>query len=424
LFAFLEDLLLLRKPSPDAGRAAMIHFAMRFQQLTGPIMAKAVEDTAFYRYNRLLCLNEVGGDPGRFGTSLERYHADNLERARSWPLSMVTLSTHDTKRGEDASARIAVLSEIPSQWRQIVARWARKTEPHKTPVGEGERYAPSPRDEYTFYQTLVGAWPFGWNGRNNGEDLAKRMVAYMEKAAHEAKVETSWVRPDEEYDRGLRAFVEGAMADPGFMDDFARWSARIDIAGATNALAQTLLKFTVPGVPDTYQGCELWNQSLVDPDNRRPVDFALRRKLLSEIVARAEDPGPLARDLLARWTDGAVKLYVAHLALLTRVRTGDLFRKGDYEPLDGGEHVVAFARTLGARRAVVVVPRLTIPLVDEARPWPIGDAWRGTTVSLPHGTYRNVYTGRVHHADPTLRLADVLADFPVALLVNRDAGPS
>jgi (1->4)-alpha-D-glucan 1-alpha-D-glucosylmutase len=244
------------------------------------------------------------------------------------------------------------------------------------------------------------------------------MNAFLQKAAREAKVETSWTRPDEAYEEGLRAFVEGALSDDGFVADVAQWSARIDVAGATNALAQTVLKICAPGVPDTFQGAELWHQSFVDPDNRHPVDFGLRRKLLAEIVARAEDPSALSRDLLARWKDGAVKLYLTHLALRTRARLADLFRGGAYEPIDGGEHVVAFARTLGERRVVVVAPRLTMSLVDAARPWAIGDVWRGATLEVRPGAYRDAFTGRLHRADPTLRLADVLVELPVALLVD------
>jgi (1->4)-alpha-D-glucan 1-alpha-D-glucosylmutase len=333
---------------------------------------------------------------------------------------MSALSTHDSKRGEDASARIAVLSEVPAEWRQTVARWSRKTEPHKRPVSEAGAAAPSRRDEYTFYQALVGAWPFGWNGQDGDgrSELRARVGAFMRKAAREAKVETSWIRPDEAYEEGLAAFVEGALSDDGFMADVARWSARIDVAGATNGLAQTLLKLCLPGVPDTFQGAELWNQSFVDPDNRRPVDFGVRRKFLAEITARAEDPSALSRDLRARWTDGAIKLYLTHVALRTRTRLADLFRGGDHEPLDGGEHVVAFARRSGARRIVVVVPRLTTSLVDDTRPWAVGDIWRGATIDLRPGSYRDAFTGRHHRADPSLRLADVLAELPVALLVD------
>jgi isoamylase len=418
-FAFLEEVLLMRLDGSEEERRSCIFFAMRFQQLSSPVMAKAVEDTAFYRYNRLLCLNEVGGDPAHFGTSLERFHAGNLERARSWPLGMVTLSTHDSKRGEDASARIAVLSEIPSEWEQAAGRWARKLDSHRDRKA-GTGGAPSARDEYTFYQALVGAWPFGWNGGAGDarRELGERLVAYMEKAAHEAKLETSWLQPDEHYDRQLRSFIEHAFADDDFMADVAGVSARIDVAGASNALAQALVKLCAPGVPDTYQGAELWNQSLVDPDNRRVVDFARRRQLLDELGARAGDRGGLARELIARWSDGAIKLYVVREALRARARLGDLFRVGAYEPLDGGEHIVAFARVHQRQRAVVVAPRLTRALVPQADRWAMGAVWGDTSIEVPESTYRDVFTGRLHHASPRLNVADLLSEFPVALLTE------
>jgi isoamylase len=418
-FAFLEEVLLMRLEGSAEERRSCVSFAMRFQQLSSPVMAKAVEDTAFYRYNRLLCLNEVGGNPARFGTSLERFHAGNLERARSWPLGMVTLSTHDSKRGEDASARIAVLSEMPAEWEQAVERWARRLEPHHA-RGDGASRAPSPRDEYTFYQALIGAWPFGWDGAAGDEraQLASRLAGYMEKAAHEAKLETSWLQPDERYDRGLRAFIERAFADDDFMADVAGVSARVDVPGASNALAQTLVKLCSPGVPDTYQGAELWNQSLVDPDNRRAVDFGRRRQLLDDLTARQGDRGALARDLVARWSDGAIKLYVVREALRARARLGEIFRGGDYEPLDGGEHVIAFARAQGGHRAVVVAPRLTRAVAREAGGWAMGSVWGETTMEAPRGVYRDVFTGRLHHPGPRLKVADVLSEFPVALLLE------
>jgi (1->4)-alpha-D-glucan 1-alpha-D-glucosylmutase len=418
ILSFLEDVLLLRVEAGEELQKGLTYTALRFQQLTGPVMAKSVEDTAFYRYNRLLALNEVGGNPARFGTSVEEFHAQNLERARSWPLAMVTTSTHDTKRGEDASARIAVLSEMPEEWQRTVTRWSHRAEPYRG--GRGNRAAPSRRDEYTFYQALVGAWPFGWDGTgegaSDGDPLVNRMTAYMEKAAKEEKEETSWIRPDADYDRALRAFVEGTMHDQGWMSDAARFVARIAPYGASNAIAQTLLRLCVPGIPDTYQGSEFWNQSLVDPDNRRPVDFAARARVLDQILARREDPAGLARDLLGRWPDGAIKLLVTHLALRVRCELPDTFLHGDYLPLAAGENIIAFARTFGASRVAVVVPRLTFRRTGGATPWALGGVWRDEVLSLPAGQYRNVFTGRVHEGGSALRLADLLADFPLALL--------
>jgi isoamylase len=416
IFAFVQDVLLLRIEASDELKKGLTYVALRFQQLTGPVMAKSVEDTVFYRYNRLLALNEVGGDPGRFGTSIDELHAQTLERTRAWPLAMITTSTHDTKRGEDAAARIAVLSELPSEWQQAVTRWSRRAEPYHATVGD--RPAPVRRDEYTFYQTLVGAWPFGWDGGGDREPFIGRMAAYMEKAAKEGKEETSWIRAAEAYDGALRAFVEGIMRDDGFMRDMARFEARIGSYGASNALAQTLLKLCVPGVPDTYQGSELWNQSLVDPDNRRPVDFAARSSMLEAMRARLGDPGPLARELLGRWSDGAVKLFVTHVALRARAERRHAFLHGEYLPIGAGPHAVAFLRSHGAERVAVVVPRLALTLTRGAAPFALGAVWGQQTLALPEGRYRDAFTGRLHGGGPAVRLAELLSDFPLALLLD------
>jgi isoamylase len=407
----------LRAEGSDEERRAQACFALRFQQLTGPVMAKAAEDTAFYRYNRLLALNDVGGDPARFDTSIEAFHAENVDRLRSFPLSMITTSTHDTKRGEDAAARIAVLSEMPTEWQRAVTRWARIAEHHKRLVDD--RSAPSRSDEYNLYQALVGAWPFGWDGRRNRDDFTSRVTAFMDKAIKEAKQETSWTYPNARYEKAVRAFVEALLRDDAFMDDAASFCARIGTYGASNALAQTLLRICSPGIPDTYQGAELWNQSFVDPDNRRPVDYAVRRAALKEMREQKSTPGALSRSLLQRWTDGAIKLYVTHVALRTRSRLREVFLRGDYKPLSGGEHVVAFARTAAAERVVVVTPRLTYRLTGGERPWAVGEVWREQTLAIPRGRYVDALTGRRHQAARTaLRLSELLTELPVALLVS------
>jgi len=421
ILTFLEDVLLLRVEAQDELQKGLTYVALRLQQLTGPVMAKAVEDTAFYRYNRLICLNEVGGDPGQFGTSLERFHAQNLERRESWPLGMVTTSTHDTKRGEDAAARIAVLSEMPAEWEQLVSRCSRRAERYKGRAADAT--APSRRDEYTFFQALIGVWPFGWDGRDaNGrlesrEALARRLVEYMDKAAKEAKVETSWIRPSPDYEATTHRFIEGVIGDDGLMGDLARFEQLIGSHGASNALAQTLLRLCVPGIPDTYQGSELWHQCLVDPDNRRPVDFARRRSLLAEISARMSAPGPLAAELLGRWQDGAIKLFVTHLALETRARFKDVFLHGDYTPLPGGAHVVAFVRSAAGRRIVVITPRFPFTLTRGQASWAVGKSWGATALALPEGRYRNALTGAEHTGGANnIPLAELLATFPLALL--------
>ena len=413
VFEFLQDILLVRAATTSDERAVHESFALRFQQLTSPVMAKSVEDTAFYRYHRMIALNEVGGDPTHFGMSVEDFHALSSERLRSWPLSMLTTSTHDTKRGEDAGARISVLTEMPALWRRTVTQWARVAEAFKTPVDDTP--APARRDEYLFFQALVGAWPCGWDGRSSRDAFTERMASFMEKATNEAKVETSWIRPNALYDRALRVFVERALNDDVFMEDVRAFCLRLGTYGASNGIAKTLLRLCSPGVPDTYHGAELWNQSLVDPDNRREVDYPLRRALLEQIEA-ASDRGALLRRLLETWTDGAIKLFVTQVALRTRREQPDVFLRGNYDPLRAGDHAIAFARTRGTQRVVVCVPRLAFKLTRGEHPWAIGDAWGDQTLPLPIGDYREAFTGTTFHSDGLIRIADLLRAFPAALL--------
>jgi (1->4)-alpha-D-glucan 1-alpha-D-glucosylmutase len=411
-FDFLERVLLLR----ERGDAA-VRFTMRFQQLTGPVMAKGVEDTAFYRYVRLVCLNEVGADPYRFGTSVNDFHAHNAAALALHPLSMTTTSTHDTKRGEDVRARIAVLSELPEEWSRFV-REVREACAPWVGTAQGSE-APSPGDAYLFHQTVVGAFPF----EGIGDDAAlgrftDRLAAYMKKASYEAKVRTSWTSPNAEYDRALDRFVRGALGAPGVRALFEAFVGRIASHGATNSLAQLALRLASPGVPDVYQGCETWSLSLVDPDNRQPVDFAGRRQALADLRARGEPTPELARDLVASFADGRIKLHVSRIGLRLRREIPALFLDAAYEPLEGTEHVVAFQRSLHDRRLVCVVPRLTARLTRGERPWALAEAWGDVRLKLPvPGRYRNVFTGeRLDEAKP--RMADVLRRFPVAWLVN------
>lgn len=439
IFDFVRDVLLLRHPGhlAPAERSARRHFAMRFQQTTGPITAKGVEDTAFYRYNRLVSLNEVGGDPARSGEPVATFHERNARRLERWPESMLATSTHDTKRGEDVRARIDVLSEVPAawaaearRWRGIARRWRREVDGHA---------APDANDEYLLYQTLLGAWP----ARDEDEPLetfTARIAAYMEKATKEAKRRTSWINPSEAYDRAVREFVGGLLAaDGAFLPAFRPFQHLIAAHGAVNSLAQTLLKLTVPGLPDLYQGTELWDLSLVDPDNRRPVDFARRRTLLEALQAEiAAAPGgdatALCAELVAGWPDGRVKLYLTHRALTLRRERPRLFAAGGYRPLDGGgrraEHLVALARTEGPAAVLVVVPRLTARLAGLTGRFPLGEAaWDGTWITLPAdlaGDYRDRLTGLTLASERrdgrvVLPAAALLAHFPVALLERAGA---
>jgi (1->4)-alpha-D-glucan 1-alpha-D-glucosylmutase len=363
-------------------------FAVRFAQASAPVMAKGEEDTAFYRYLPLISLNEVGGDPGRFGGTPEDFHRAMADGARHWPEAMLTLSTHDTKRSGDVRARISVLSELPEEWERAVTRWSERNNPHKQDIW------PDRSAEYLLYQTLVGAWPIG----------AGRAAAFMQKAAKEAKVHTSWVDPNADYEDALSAFVTAVLADQDFIADLEGFLAehRVVERGRVSSLAQTALLLTCPGIPDLYQGTELWDLSLVDPDNRRPVDYSRRRALLADLAGT----GP--EQALARADEGGPKLWLIHRVLGHRRRHPQAYGPGSgYEPLAvrgrGARHAVAFARTAGL---AVVVPRL---VADPGRAWP------GTTVDLPRGGWADVLTGdRVDGG--TASVADLLRRFPVAVL--------
>ena len=430
IYDWIQELLSLRAPAwaDERELAERRDFVMRFQQITGPTTAKGYEDTALYRYNRLASLNEVGGEPSRFGTTIAEFHAANVERARHAPFALSATATHDTKRGEDTRVRIDVLSEMPQQWRAAVLRWHKLNRRHRVTV-DG-RPAPSPNEEYLLYPTLVGAWPVD----------AERVRAYMLKTAREAKENTSWTHANPRWDEALVQFVDTVLdeqASPEFLREFRDFHATIVPFGILSSLAQALIKITAPGVPDFYQGTELWDLSLVDPDNRRPVDFGRRRQMLKALASEIEattDLGGLARRLLKAPDDGAVKLFVIRQTLAVRRRRGDLFARGEYRPIEvqgtHAEHVLAFARTApgGAGRtaprgaALTVVPRLVAARgISE----PVGaDYWGDTMLVLPPevtGSLRNAFTG----ADTVVaRSGDVgrvpvgaaLATFPVALL--------
>jgi len=437
VFDFLRDVLLLRYPisrDPEE-RAAQRHFAMRFQQTTGPVTAKGVEDTAFYLYNRLVSLNEVGGDPGRYGETPAVFHARNGRRLERWPESMLATATHDTKRGEDVRARINVLSEVPATWAAEVRRWRAHARRFKQEI-DGHA-APDSNDEYLLYQTLIGAWPA--DSEQTLEAFTQRVVAYMEKATKEAKRRTSWVNPNESYDAAVRDFVGHLLAPGGpFLSYFQPFQRLVAAHGAINSLAQTLLKAVCPGVPDFYQGTELWDLSLVDPDNRRPVDFARRRELLDSLRARIEAAGSdltaVCRELLERWPDGQVKLYAIHRALTLRRERARLFAVGAYQALGIGgqhtQHVVALARRDGADVVVAAVPRLTARLPGLTGTVPLGEPiWENTWVTVGDdlaGVYRDRFTGltlETERRDGTTALAcpSLFGHFPIALLERRES---
>jgi (1->4)-alpha-D-glucan 1-alpha-D-glucosylmutase len=427
VYDWIEEVLTLRLPASatEADREERLDFVRRFQQITGPVTAKGYEDTVLYRFNRLVSLNEVGGDPSRFGTSLAEFHAENAERRRRSPHALSATATHDTKRGEDVRARISALSEIPAEWRARVAAWQRHNRKHRTMV-EGAT-VPGANTEYLLYQTLVGAWPLS----------LERLQAYLLKAVREAKVHTSWTNPNPRYDEALSRFAE-AILDPersaDFLEDFTLFQARVAQVGSLNALGQMLVKLTAPGVPDFYQGSELWDLSLVDPDNRRPVDWDERRRLLDELltaVAGAPDRAALAHELVKTRTDARVKLFVIHEGLRFRRAQRALFETGAYQPLEArgvwAEHVCAFARVEGDAVAIALFPRLLARRGVDALP--LGpEYWADTRLELPAalaGRYRNVFTDERVTAEAAgegagLAVSAVLTAFPIALL-SREA---
>jgi (1->4)-alpha-D-glucan 1-alpha-D-glucosylmutase len=396
-------------PADEQEARARLRFAMKLQQYTGPVQAKGLEDTAFYRYNVLLSINEVGGDPSRFGRSVEEFHEANAVRASDWPFEMLATATHDTKLGEDVRARINVLSEIPDEWGREVSKWMRVNKPHRTLV-DGEP-APDRVGEYRFYQALVGVWPVDVppTATEAPPTLIERLTGYMTKAAKEAKVHTSWLTPNEPYEAALRKFVERALSGPAgarLLAGFLPFQQKIAALGMINSIAQTALKIGGPGVPDFYQGTDLWDLSLVDPDNRRPVDFRLRERLLDDVDALlAKDPAERQRDLagwLRNWRDGRVKLLVTAAGLRLRRDNPHLFLSGAYLPLATEVSVpagaVAFARTAADDAALFVAPRLCARIVNHERPVPLGgDPWKTSRLLLPAGlrdrVFRNVMTG-------------------------------
>jgi len=437
VFDFIQDLLLLKDPDSigDADRAERRLFVMRFQQLTGPVMAKGLEDTAFYRYCPLLSLNEVGGSPDKFGVALANFHGKNVTRRQSWRNAMLASSTHDTKRSEDVRARINVLSEIPAEWYRAIRAWQRLNEEKKIQVA-GEA-VPSANEEYFLYQTLLGAWPLNAMDAAGHADFVGRIHGYMEKALREAKVNTSWINPNTEYEAAFHTFLDAILdrsAGKPFLELFAPFQTRIATAGIFNSLSQTLLKIAAPGLPDFYQGTEVWNFSLADPDNRRLVDYDLLQTLLGRLRgAESEDPAALVDRLVAEPADGGLKLYLTRCALRFRREHRTLFAKGSYLPLraagEKNKHVIAFARSFRGTTVLVLAGRFFAQLSADpgaslgAGVW--GDAEVVLRKQLPSGSYRDVFTGKTisstrRNDEVVLPIAEAFSHLPIAMLVSGD----
>ncbi len=459
VFDFVRDVLLLRfqDNADDEERAAVEQFVGKFQQVTGPIMAKAVEDTAFYRFNRLIALNEVGGEPSHFGTSLADFHRFNLARLPWQSHAMNASSTHDTKRSEDVRARISVLTEVPKEWREHLQKWAKAHRRLKTFVDGSD--APDSNAEYLLYQTLIGIWPDEIPTGDARRIFVDRVQQYMLKVVREAKTHTSWISPDEPYETALRKFVEDLFYDERrqpFLEELHQFATQVAEHGRWNSLSQLVLKLTSPGVADFYQGTETWNLTLVDPDNRQPVDYARLESLLDQLTTRMTEnleagttadnalthwlqaafgqqpalskPDDFLQDLIATRQDGRIKLYLTLLGLQARRYAGQLFTSGEYIPLEvtgtAAESVIAFARQHGQQRAIVIVPRLTVRLVGLAGPAPLGQVWNDTAVTLPEGwqatDFRNLFTLETGTDSEPARIsvATALGQLPVAVFLT------
>jgi (1->4)-alpha-D-glucan 1-alpha-D-glucosylmutase len=429
VFDFIRDAFTMDLPArtPALG-AAIRFFARKVQQLTAPVMAKGVEDTSFYRYNRLLSLNDVGGDPEEFGFPPAKFHRASAHRAKHWPHTMLATSTHDNKRSEDVRARIDVITELAAGWRLQLTKWSRMNQGRKTLVDE--QPAPSRNDEYLLYQTLLGSFPAG-NPR--GEELARyreRILAYMQKAQREAKARTSWANVNEPYEAATASFVNAILDDSqpnAFLDDFRAAAQVVTWIGFLNGLSMAAVKYTSPGVPDTYQGNEVWDFSLVDPDNRRPVDYAARARMLDELEKLGDAPGPKVRDIFDRLEDGRAKLWVIWRLLRLRNQHEALFRQGGYTPVRApgarAKNLIAFARRHEGASCITVAPRLVAGLGLKPGGLPCGEVWENTRIELPflpEGTeLTDVITGSRHRVvHGGIELDVLLALAPVAVLAG------
>ena len=426
-FEFLRQVLLLQFGPlvlPEQ-REARLNFVMRWQQVTGPITAKAFEDSLLYVYNRLVSLNEVGGEPNVAGCSVAEFHRFGLERQKSWPHTLNATTTHDTKRAEDVRARINVLSEIPSDWEERLHRWHELNQMHLTPANG--RIVPTANEEILLYQTMLGAWPLD---DRELAGFASRLESYMIKAIREAMVHTKWTVPNVAHEDAVKRFIAAILqptAGNHFLHDFLEFFPKVAFFGALNGLAQTLIKITFPGVPDIYQGSDLWDFRLVDPDNRTPVDFSHRIDLLENLRDSRAEGSDVISGLLDRWCDGRIKLYVLSRALCFRKSRAELYSEGSYQGLKItgplADHVCAFARRRGDSWAITVVPRLASRLTPTGT-FPLGEVWRDTAIQVPRNApldWRNIYDGRTitrqtGRPTGTLLLREVLQNFPLALL--------
>jgi (1->4)-alpha-D-glucan 1-alpha-D-glucosylmutase len=433
IYDFIADILLQKFAEyvAEPERPVQLAFVIKMQQVLGPVMAKGLEDTTFYVYNRLVSLNEVGGEPNRFGVTPEQFHAFNALRAKSWPRTLLGTSTHDTKRGEDVRTRIDALSEMPRDWGAALTGWTRRVDSLTRDV-DG-RKAPDRNELTLLFQTLVGMWPNGYDGLPPPQvlnQLSERLQQYMFKAVKEAKVNTSWINEDKSWEEAVKGFVKDLLSLPekhAFWKKFLPFARRCAQIGLHNSLAQLAAKIASPGVPDIYQGCEMWDLSLVDPDNRRPVDYDLRRRYLRELAEDRRPRPQLARELYERWADGRIKLLVTQAGLRARRERGDLFTVGAYLPIEvrgtRAENVVAFARSHGGATAICIVPRLVSGLLDERGLLRTSELAE-TTVPVPEVRDGTVLVDAITGEQRAVRagaiaVSDAFATLPISLLVSR-----
>ncbi len=423
VFNFLRDILVLRFPENLDARARELHehFVLKFQQTTAPIMAKGLEDTAFYIYNRLAALNEVGGEPSRFGIQLDDFHQENLVRQRDWPSTLLATSTHDTKRSEDVRARMLAISEVPQLWRSSLQRWRGVNRRAKRILDDTA--APDANEEYLFYQTLLGTWPMDGSGQAVKEicpEYVRRIQAYMAKALKEAKLNTSWIQPNEEWDAAVSNFINRVL-DPStknrFLPLFLPVAEEIARLGAINSLTQVTVKLTAPGVPDIYQGNEVWDFSLVDPDNRRPVDYCYRRKLLGSLGSVSPE------ELMQCWPDGRIKLFLTQRLLSWRREQAPLFHQGSYIPVASNgtlaDCVIAFAREHEGKWCLVMAPRFASRVGFP----PVGEKWQDTTIDFPKAFsvdgVKDIFTrSNLSVNDGRVRMAEAMRVLPFAVYSN------
>ena len=432
VYDFVSDLLLKRASYiNEAARDEHMRFVGKFQQVTSPVTAKGIEDTALYHYNRLVSLNEVGGEPDIFGTSSDALHAWLKRRAGRWPHALSASSTHDTKRSEDVRSRLNVLSELPGAWKQATSRWARINRRGRSIVDE-QSY-PSRNEEYLLYQTLLGTWPLDPMSPRQESDYRQRIVSYMLKAMREAKMFTSWLNPSQAHEQAMTRFVETVLSpsNRAFREDFLQLHADVARYGMYNSLAQLAIKVCAPGVPDFYQGSELWDFTLVDPDNRRKVDYERRAKLLAGIEAEcARDGRATVAARLLESRDDRLKLFATTMLLRARQEERGIFTNGDYNPVDvqgsQRDHVFAFTRGAGQRRVIVAVPRLAATLASHGDAPPLGERVWGDTELLPlidtrPVSFHDLMTDRCVPLQESgaIRAADVFDRFPIAVLVGR-----